>query len=199
MELNRVQKATKKPQKRQKRTQYMCGKMLRYIREVMKYEPRDMRASLELTSRRTYEDYESGKRGIPAKLATRIRELFKRDRDFMNGIGARVDAVEKAKKMKMYHGGYGGLKDGSMVLPPSVRGAKTCADYGAGHVCRRDKIYVTTDIDDARSIASQTPNGKVYEVMPIGDISPDPDCLVPGLSFECDRARVVRVVPRRIG
>lgn len=93
-----MQTDKKKTNKRQKRTQYMCGKMLRWLRQDMRFEPRDMRAVLGIRSRRTYEDYEACKRGIPAKLATRIREQHKRDREFINGIGDRVDAVERGEK-----------------------------------------------------------------------------------------------------
>ena len=64
----------------------MCGPMLRYIRLQIRFEPRDMRAALEIVSRRTYENYESGKRSIPAELAERIRELYKCDRKFMANI-----------------------------------------------------------------------------------------------------------------
>lgn len=39
----------------------MCGKMLRWLRRDMKFEPRDMCAVLNLP-RRTYQDYEAGKR-----------------------------------------------------------------------------------------------------------------------------------------
>ena len=93
-----MQNNKKKQNKRQKRTQYMCPQILRWLRQDMRFEPRDMRAVLEIRSRRTYEDYEAGKRGIPAKLATRIRELHKRDRELINGIGDRVDAVERGEK-----------------------------------------------------------------------------------------------------
>lgn len=92
-----MQTPHKKQRKRQKRTQFMCGKMLRWMREDMRYEPRDMRALLGL-KRRTYQDYEAGKRGIPAKLALLIRELHQRDREFISGIGDRVDAAERGKK-----------------------------------------------------------------------------------------------------
>lgn len=93
-----MQNDKKKQKKQAKRTQYMCGKMLRWLRRDMKFEPRDMRAVLGIRSRRTYEDYEAGKRGIPAKLAARIRQQHKRDREFINGIGDRVDAVERGEK-----------------------------------------------------------------------------------------------------
>lgn len=92
-----MQNDKKKQTKQTKRTQYMCGKMLRWIRKDMKYEPRDMCDQFQLP-RRTYQDYEAGKRSIPAKLATQIREQHKRDREFINGIGDRVDAAERGGK-----------------------------------------------------------------------------------------------------
>lgn len=96
-----MQKDTKKTEKRQKRT-HMSGAELKQIRKAMRFEPRDMRATLALPGkkpipRRTYQDYEAGKRGIPADLAARIRELFKRDREFMAGIPNRVDAAERGE------------------------------------------------------------------------------------------------------
>lgn len=36
-------------------------------------------------------------------------------------------------------------------------------------------------------------HGTVYEVEPVGDVVSDPDCNEPGLSFECERAKVIRV------
>jgi len=101
--------------------------------------------------------------------------------------------------VKYYHGGYGGLREGKLVLPPSITGALSCADYGAHNVCRRDRVYITTGVEEARYIASKTPGGKVYEVFPIGELADDPDCSEKGLSFECVKARVVRVVPKSLG
>lgn len=34
----------------------------------------------------------------------------------------------------------------------------------------------------------------VYEVLPVGELVPDPDCLEPGLSWECERAEVLSSV-----
>lgn len=90
-----MQNDTKKQNNKQKRT-HMSGKELKQLRREMKFEPRDMCVSLNMP-RRTYQDYEAGKRGIPAKMAEAARELFKRDREFMNGIGDRVDAVERGE------------------------------------------------------------------------------------------------------
>jgi len=76
----------------------MCAAMLRWIRRQMLFEPRKMRAVLvppgcDPMPRRTYQDYEAGNRGIPADLASRIREIYRRDREHMAGIGARIDAA----------------------------------------------------------------------------------------------------------
>jgi hypothetical protein len=93
-------KNTKKPAKRTHplgRKQYMCFKMLRLIRQDMLYDPRDM-CDQFILNRRTYQDYEAGKRGIPQELADRVRELYAWDKDFMANIGSRVDAAEKGNK-----------------------------------------------------------------------------------------------------
>lgn len=91
-----------------------------------------------------------------------------------------------------YHGGAAGIAVGSYVLPPSLTGAPTTADYGADGVCRRDKVYVTTNYEAALMYASMSPSGHtVYTVQPLGQVQNDPDCTEPGVSFECDRAWVL--------
>jgi DNA relaxase NicK len=79
-------KIDKKTTIKQKRTQYMCGKMLRWMRQQMKFEPRDMRTCLDIKSRRTYESYESGLRGIPEKIAVKVWDMYRRDCEFMANI-----------------------------------------------------------------------------------------------------------------
>lgn len=91
-----MQNDTKKHNKRQKRT-HMSGQELKRLRLEMKFAPRDMCDILPL-NRRTYQDYEAGKRGIPAGLAARIRELHQRDREFIAGIGDRVEAIERGEE-----------------------------------------------------------------------------------------------------
>lgn len=76
-----------------KRT-HLTGGELRRMRREMKFAPRDMCAVLNLP-RRTYQDYEAGKRSIPAALAERIRELHRQDREWMAGISGRVDQHEE--------------------------------------------------------------------------------------------------------
>lgn len=91
-----MQNELKKPNKRQKRT-HMSGQKLKQLRREMKFAPRDMCEILQL-KRRTYQDYEAGKRGIPAGLAARIRELHQRDREFIAGIGDRVETIERGEE-----------------------------------------------------------------------------------------------------
>lgn len=92
-----------------------------------------------------------------------------------------------------YHGGPAGRARGAYILPPSVTKAETTADFGASGVCKRDKVYITTSYDAAVLYAAGSKRGVVYEVSPIGDLSEDQDCSQPGLSFECDKAVVLKV------
>lgn len=98
--------------------------------------------------------------------------------------------------MRYWHGGQRGLRVGSELLPPSRTGAKATSDYAeiipGGHVMRPDRVYVTTDRDAAFMYAGMHPSGgTVYEVEPIGALVDDPDCTEPGLSYECERARII--------
>jgi len=96
---------------------------------------------------------------------------------------------------EFYHGGYGGLSVGQSVLPPSRTGAASTASFGAGAVCDRGAVYVTTDFDAAMFFACAHPSGrgKVYEVEPIGDLVHDIDATGQGYSFKCQSAKVKRV------
>lgn len=99
-----------------------------------------------------------------------------------------------------FHGGIGTLRVGMLILPSSETGAHTTADYGAEGVCRRDKVYLTSRENAAAIFALMSPcgNGAVYEVEPIGTLEPDPDCSLPGLSFQCEKARVLRIIRLRL-
>lgn len=63
-----------------------------------------------------------------------------------------------------------------------------------GGTARLDRVYVTTGREVARVYAALYPDGGLYEVAPEGELVPDPDCYVAGVSWECPAARVVRVV-----
>lgn len=93
-----------------------------------------------------------------------------------------------------YHGGPEGRQRGAFLLPPAVTKADTLANHGAEGVCRRDRVYLTTNYAAALLYAAGHKRGVVYEVEPIGDMTLDPDCNQPGLSFECERARVRRII-----
>lgn len=101
--------------------------------------------------------------------------------------------------MRYWHGGAPGLKPGDVLLPPDATGASSLAEYRAavgagGDVLRTDRVFVATDRQVARGYAALKPNGALYEVRPEGVLEPDPDCLLPGLSWQCERAVVVSVV-----
>lgn len=93
-----------------------------------------------------------------------------------------------------YHGGPAGIPRFGLVQPPSITGAPTTADHGAGSVCRRDRVYVTTRLEVAMLFASGHLEPRIYEVVPVGELEPDPDCDEPGMSFACLRARVRRII-----
>ncbi|MRR33178.1 XRE family transcriptional regulator [bacterium] len=86
-----MQNDLKKRKKRQKRT-HMSAAELKRLRREMKYGPCDMYRALGL-ARRTYQDYEAGKRGIPQDVAVKVRGLHRRDREFMAGLPARIGAA----------------------------------------------------------------------------------------------------------
>jgi len=75
-----------------------------------------------------------------------------------------------------FHGGIPGLAAGDRVLPPSMTGTPTTADYGGAGVCRRDRVYATTELRFARVYAALAPfggRGDVYEVELDDPIEPD--------------------------
>ena len=78
-------------------------------------------------------------------------------------------------KTRYLHGGNRKLNVGDYILPPSETGA-----IGISHPShRKDRVYMTPDIVDARFYASAAKHPVVYQVIPDGDIEPDPDCKRP--------------------
>lgn len=101
-------------------------------------------------------------------------------------------------EVRYFHGGIPGLRPGDLILPPATTGtARTLAEYaeqlGGDHV-RRDRVYLATGRDVARAYAAFYPDGALYTVEPVGELEPDPDCYVPGLSWQCASATVLTVV-----
>lgn len=86
-----MQNTSKKQSGRQKRT-HMTSTELRQIRTEVRFAPRDMRRVLGLP-RRTYQDYESGRRGIPRAVADSAREVLRRNREFMARLPALITAA----------------------------------------------------------------------------------------------------------
>lgn len=94
-----------------------------------------------------------------------------------------------SEEIVYYHGGPRGLRT---ILPSSQTGVRSHAAE-ISKICRRDRVYVTTDFSAALLYAACHDRGVVYEVMPDGVLEPDPDCSEPGLSWECRAAAVIRV------
>src|SRR5918992_5969369 len=101
---------------------------------------------------------------------------------------------------KLYHGGAPGLVPGQALYPPSLTGARSCAEFDAEH-CRSDRVYLTTDQADAVVYAALAPisgRGDVYEVEPLGDLEPDPPGDLRTSSYSAPAATVVAVVRRGV-
>lgn len=97
-------------------------------------------------------------------------------------------------KTLYWHGGPAGRQRNNYLLPPIVTGSKSVSDLVPNNVHRRDRVYVTTSYKAALLYASGFRKGVVYLVEPVGDLEQDPDCFDPTLSFQCDRARVLKVI-----
>lgn len=114
----------------------------------------------------------------------------------------------------LYHGGPAGLRE---ILPPTRTGVMSTLDAArkaavepggdvtlaarSEAVIRRDRVYLTSDPDEASLFAAMNPSGLpgvVYEVEPVGDVEPDPDYSGPATVVHASRARVCRVVYRGV-
>jgi hypothetical protein len=104
--------------------------------------------------------------------------------------------------VRYWHGGAPGLRAGDRILPPDTTGtAYTLIAYArqvaaaAGFDCaqRTDRVYLTTDREDAKVYAFLYPRGSLYRVQPDDPLEPDLDCTVPGLSWQAPGATVLAV------
>ena len=116
--------------------------------------------------------------------------------------------------MRFFHGGAPGLRVGDLIEPrPAedtahlVDGCPVCETRRTGAPLDTDDndptlVYVTTDREYARVYAAGYPDGGLYVVEPVGDLTPSPD---PVPSWGCPAARVtgvydplVRLTPQQI-
>jgi hypothetical protein len=113
------------------------------------------------------------------------RKLGKRKRRLQEQA---APATAKAVTSRRYfHGGRAGFKT---IFPPSVTGAEQNGVV-PDRVRRKDRVYVTTDVATAILWASQHSSPMLYEVEPEGAIEADPDHKGVGVSFQCERAKIV--------
>ena len=112
---------------------------------------------------------------------------------------------------KYFHGGCPGLSPGDTVRSARATGVRSVSS-AAGDAYRRDRVYITASVAEARDYArlyispsvmdALSHNGRldladlggaVYEVEPLGPIEPDRDYVGnPGISWQTIEARVVR-------
>lgn len=101
-------------------------------------------------------------------------------------------------EVRYYHGGVRGLKQGDKILPPCTTGNSTLLQYAKeiNPNCdqRDDRVYLTTHKKTARMYAACLPRGDIYEVIPDGEIEDDPDCLIKGISYQCQSGTIKRVI-----
>ncbi len=104
--------------------------------------------------------------------------------------------------VRYWHGGIPGLRPGDRILPPDVTGTTHSllaykADYeretGETSPQRSDRVYVTVDREDGRMFAACYPRGALYRVQPEEPVEPNPDCKVPGQSWQTPAATVLAV------
>jgi len=103
-------------------------------------------------------------------------------------------------RLTLYHGGVSGLVPGQKLLPPRVTDACSCADYNRDH-CRADRVYLTTDAEEAAvyaALATPGGHGDVYEVEPLDELEPDPPAVPVTGSYATRAATIVRVIRRGV-
>jgi len=101
---------------------------------------------------------------------------------------------------ELYHGGVAGLMPGQRLLPPSLSGARSCADFDSRH-CRPDRVYPTADPEEAAiyaALAAPWGFGDVYQVEPMDDPKLAASDTRGSSSFTTRAATVVAVVRRGV-
>src|SRR5665213_1312644 len=121
-------------------------------------------------------------------------KLGKRKRKLLGKAASSPAALHPVAAFRYLHGGKAGLKVGAYLLPPSVTGV---AQNGVVPDCvrRKDRVYITTDPNTAIVWATACGASNFYEVEPKGELTDDPDHKGSGISFECEKAKIVAIHP----
>src|SRR6266849_10338620 len=119
------------------------------------------------------------------------QKLGKRKRRQLAAQG-RITVNKQADVTPYFHGGNGGLEVGGYILPPSITGAPQNGNVPT-HVRRNDRIFMVRNFIDAAPWAAHHPKPVVYEVEPEGSVEDDPDVDAPGISFQCQKAKIVAI------
>lgn len=90
------------------------------------------------------------------------------------------------------------MRPGQHIISPAERGRGVPRDRAKVEGYEKDKVYVTPHYDTAYTFAGSEPGkGYVYEVEPIGDLSPDSDLSKSGLeAYTAGAARIKSVVKK---
>lgn len=89
-------------------------------------------------------------------------------------------AERRAKQKRYFHGGAPGRRKGERVVSPDESGqqsARLNLDPSDRSHIRTDRVFISEHRGDAKFFARTIPGGgAVYEVVPEGEVEPDPDC-----------------------
>lgn len=109
----------------------------------------------------------------------------------------------------LYHGGVPGLKPGDLIQPghsrddihddcPICRQRRELGEDAPEGTRHPENVYCTTDRLYAKLYASMVGQGDVYQVEPVGPLTPSTDEGDPEGCYRCPALRVKRIVDVRV-
>lgn len=105
---------------------------------------------------------------------------------------------KRLKSLEFWHGGAAGLNVGDVLDKKHWQDPHATA---AGQKLRMPSgepaVFITPDQQFAESFSAEAGLGDLYKVVPLGDLSADPD-FQRGLSYSCDSAEIIEVVQRGV-
>jgi hypothetical protein len=113
-------------------------------------------------------------------------------------------AIADSGGVKLFHGGRAGMPVGGYILPAANLGLvarEKAVEQMLGDGYDRDiyqpnRVYVSADLNWAICCAARSRFPiAIYEVLPEGELEPDPDCATFLRCYICARARILRKVP----